>query len=338
MAAQALAPGAALQLRRWGLLPRLAAFHGGEASAGITPQPGLGGDALLAPRRSLLNRVLADAAQEAGAELRQGIRLVDLLRSADGRVSGAALLDVKGKRSGIAVGLVVGADGMGSTVARLTGAPLLRQGLHASAVIHGHWTGLHEDSQGWYWREGAAAGMIPTGGSRHCVLVALPPARLCAGGGQDIAALYHRVLAECAPALAMAVAGARPEGSLVPFSGRRGYLRQACGPGWALVGAANSFVDPLAAHGPSAALRDAELLARAAAQGTAEAFASHARASEALSLPLLTAGDAIASFAWTLEELRRHHRALERAVQAEAEHLAALDSATIPRQQRERAA
>ena len=52
----------------------------------------------------------------------------------------------------------------------------------------------------------------------------------------------------------------------------KGFLRQAYGPGWALVGDAGYFKDPLTAHGITDALRDAELLANAAAAGTEAAL------------------------------------------------------------------
>jgi flavin-dependent dehydrogenase len=47
------------------------------------------------------------------------------------------------------------------------------------------------------------------------------------------------------------MAGARPDERLHLFAGRKGYLRQAFGPGWALVGDAGYFKDPLTAHGIS---------------------------------------------------------------------------------------
>lgn len=78
------------------------------------------------------------------------------------------------------------------------------------------------------------------------------------------------MLAEVSPALA----GARPEGRLWAFAGRRGFLRRPHGPGWALVGDAAYFKDPLTAHGITDAFRDAELLAAAAAEGTEAAFAA----------------------------------------------------------------
>ncbi len=67
-----------LQLSRWGLLDRVVAagtppisrtvFHyadGEQVQVSIRPSPGV--DALYAPRRTVLDRILVDAAEEAGA-------------------------------------------------------------------------------------------------------------------------------------------------------------------------------------------------------------------------------------------------------------------------------
>ncbi|TDH59111.1 NAD(P)/FAD-dependent oxidoreductase [Dankookia rubra] len=337
MSTHALMRGGVLQLHRWGLLPRIAkttpavrhtVFHYGEDSIELALRAGPGGDALYAPRRTILDRVLADAAGEAGAEVRHGYHLVELLRGPHGRVTGAVILGEDGQRTEVAAGLVVGADGMSSAVARLTGAPQLHQGLHASAVIYSHWCGLHAEGYNWYWREGVSAGVIPTNDGRHCVFAALPPVRLRASAGQALADLYQQVLAECSPALAEAVTDAEPAGRRIVFGGRRGYLRQAYGPGWALVGDAGYFKDPLTAHGMTDALRDAELLARAVSEDTVAALAAYAETRDAMSLPLLAASDAIASFAWSLEDLKQHHQALNRAMKAEVEHLAGLEAST----------
>jgi 2-polyprenyl-6-methoxyphenol hydroxylase-like FAD-dependent oxidoreductase len=95
------------------------------------------------------------------------------------------------------------------------------------------------------------------------------------------------------------IVGASPAGLAMShcLGGRRGYLRQAWGAGWALAGDAGYFKDPLTAHGLTDALRDAELLARAAACGSEAAFAGYVAMREVLSLPLLAATNAIASFA-----------------------------------------
>ncbi|MFO1026115.1 MAG: hypothetical protein U1E70_13070 [Acetobacteraceae bacterium] len=84
------------------------------------------------------------------------------------------------------------------------------------------------------------------------------------------------------------------------FGGRKGFLRQASGPGWALVGDAGYFRDPITAHGITDALRDAELLARAVVTGRPEEYAT---VRNELSLPLFDVTDAIAAFDWSVEEV-----------------------------------
>ena len=101
-------------------------------------------------------------------------------------------------------------------------------------------------------------------------------------------------------------------------------LREAWGPGWALVGDAGYFKDPLTAHGMTDALRDAELLAVAAVRGSAVAFAAYAAQREALSRALFEITDAIASFTWNLDTVRQRHLELNTAMKHEVEHIAGL--------------
>ena len=107
----------------------------------------------------------------------------------------------------------------------------------------------------------------------------------------------------------------------VLFAGRKGFLRQAYGPGWALVGDAGYFKDPLTAHGITDALRDAELLANAAAAGTKADFADYAATRDDLSMPLFEVSDAIAALDWDLDQIRALHQTLNHAMKREVEHL-----------------
>jgi len=175
----------------------------------------------------------------------------------------------------IATDLVVGADGMGSSVARLAGAQIVREGRHATAVVFGNFRGINLKGSHWWFRPGVSAGAIPTNQGRHCIFAAMPPARL--RGGADRMAAFREVLREADPALATSIAGPEPDEPLCVFAGRKGFLREAFGPGWALVGDAGYFKDPLTAHGITDALRDAELLANAATAGSTAAFEEYAR-------------------------------------------------------------
>ena len=94
------------------------------------------------------------------------------------------------------------------------------------------------------------------------------------------------------------------------FAGHTGYLRPAWGAGWALVGDAGYFKDPITAHGISDALRDAELLARAIEGGADADFAAYQTIRDELSLPLFEYADEIASFAWDFARLQMLHRKL----------------------------
>jgi flavin-dependent dehydrogenase len=94
------------------------------------------------------------------------------------------------------------------------------------------------------------------------------------------------------------------------FSGETGFFRQSFGPGWALVGDAGYFKDPLTAHGITDALIDAELLAQAAAAGTDAAFAGYQSARDRLAIGHFEVTDAVASFEWDLPMVQQLHRAL----------------------------
>jgi flavin-dependent dehydrogenase len=109
------------------------------------------------------------------------------------------------------------------------------------------------------------------------------------------------------------------------FAGQHGYIRQGSGPGWALVGDAGYFKDPLTAHGITDALRDAELLARAAIHGTTDAFTQYDIVRVNLSSRLFEITDEIASFAWTDAEVQTLHRALSAEMAREVRTLVELE-------------
>ena len=90
------------------------------------------------------------------------------------------------------------------------------------------------------------------------------------------------------------------------FPGLTGYLRDAAGPGWALVGDAGYFKDPITAHGITDALRDAEILARVVVSGGPNAVRRYQAERDELSLRLFRVTGRIASFAWTTDEIGGH--------------------------------
>ena len=327
--------GAVLQLRRWGLLRaleaagtppiRLATFHYAEEEIAIAIKPRDGVDALYAPRRTVLDPLLVDAATASGAQVVHGVAAVDLVRDAHGRVAGALLAGADGAPVRVEASIVIAADGLRSRIAGLAGAPVERAARSATAVVYGHFAGLPLDGYHWYYRPGVSAGAIPTNAGRTCLFVALPPARFLEELAGGIEPMYRRVLAEAAPEMARAAARARLDAKLRPFPGTPGFLRRAWGPGWALVGDAGYFKDPLTAHGITDALRDAELLARAVVAGTDGALAAYQEARDEMSLGLFEATERVASFEWDLDQAKRDHQLLARHMAGEAERLLALD-------------
>ena len=131
--------GGVLQLSRWGLLDEVAAAgtppirqtlfeYADGGSDRVTIRASAGVDALYAPRRLVLDRILVDAAVAAGADVAHQTTMTALLRDDDGRVRGVRARDRRGRTSELRGAITVGADGIRSTVAAQAGAPFLRRG------------------------------------------------------------------------------------------------------------------------------------------------------------------------------------------------------------------
>ena len=127
--------------------------------------------------------------------------------------------------------------------------------------------------------------------------------------------------------------GARAEQRIIAFRGVHGYMRASSGPGWALVGDAGYFKDPLTAHGITDALRDAECLARAILQGSDQALAAYAADRDAASTDLFAVTGEIAGLDWSLEAVKEKHKRLNRAMREEQAWLATQRNRTarVPR-------
>jgi flavin-dependent dehydrogenase len=334
----ALMRAGVLQLGRWGLLDRLLAagtplvtattFHYGTEAIRVDIPPKYGVDGLCAPRRTILDRILVDAARDAGAETRHGVSLSDLRFDRSGRATGVYLKDAAGGERFVHCGTVVGADGRRSVVARRVGARSYVEGTGASGSVYGYYEGLPADGFHWYFHNGVAAGTIPTNGDRHCVFVSVPQEAFAATFRGGLEGGFRKAATANSPRLYDDISRARLVGRLRGFSGGAGYLRQAHGAGWALVGDAGYFKDPLTAHGISDALRDAELLARALLRDCPRALERYQEERDTLSRPLFDATDAIATFKWDLDEVRQHHVRLSNAMQRECAHVAGLSTAS----------
>jgi len=328
LSTHALMRPAIVQLKRLGVLDALHAsgaapirsttFYYGERQLELAVKPGHGTDALYAPRRFVLDALLIDAARAAGAEVRHGTALLDLLLDEQGRVRGAVVGGAEGTQT-VASDLVIGADGRKSSVAQRVGAPIVRRARHASAFVYGYYA-LPLEGYHWFYRPGSAAGSVATHDGQCCVFAALP-ARADGRLPEPLARDFEAALAATSALLGEHVMRARRQGPLRTFAGRPGYLRKAAGQGWALVGDASFFKEPLTSHGITAALRDAEFLARAVIAGGEEALAHYEAQRDALSIEQLEIGDAFASFSWSLDDAQALHLRLAETVRAELKAL-----------------
>ncbi len=335
LSTHALMRGGVLQLSRWGLLDQIiaagtppvtrTAFRYGGESAVITIKPSHGVDALYAPRRTLLDPLLVQAAVDAGVEVHHSTSVTDLTRRHD-RVAGVHATISDGRSVELAAPLVIGADGIRSIVAKHVDAPYSRVGQHATATTYGYWSDFAIDGYEWNFRPNACSGVIPTNDGKACVFASASPKRIAKGG----VAVLSDIIAEGAPQLAERLRRASPPAGTRTWPGQPGYIRRGHGPGWVLVGDAGYFKDPLSAHGLTDALRDAELLARAVAGGLGDesslddALEHYQTTRDRLSIPLFDVVDRIASQQWDDTEIARYLLELSSAMTDEIETLAAL--------------
>ncbi|MBX6768410.1 MAG: NAD(P)/FAD-dependent oxidoreductase [Actinomadura rubrobrunea] len=265
-------PSGLVRLRRWGLLDRLVATGcppvteavwtiGDQVVRGFAPPlDGIG--VAYAPRRSVLDTLLVDAAREAGAEVRTGFTVRELVVEG-GRVTGVRGRSGGGREETLRASVVVGADGRHSLVARQAGAPEYQMRPALSVVYYTYWRGLdpaHRHRNSVYLRGDAQIGVIPTNDDAILIQAARPHA-LFPAYRADIEGMYHRSIQVAAPELAKELAdrGERVE----RFAGTgalENFYRRPYGPGWALVGDAGFHKDPLTGQGISDAWRDAEFL------------------------------------------------------------------------------
>jgi 2-polyprenyl-6-methoxyphenol hydroxylase-like FAD-dependent oxidoreductase len=259
----------AAALKRWGLLDRLAATgcppithdywdYGAFSLSGPVPAAD-GVNTAFAPRRIVLDPLLAAAAVEAGAELREGFSAQELLWD-NGRVTG-----IQGRYNGATVSekarIVVGADGMFSMVAKAVKPSETKTSAPLEGSWYAYWSGV--PMRGWHlWlRQDRVIFSYNTNHNLTLIGVAfaakdLPVVRA------DIEKHHAAVIQEHAPELAERMRSNRREshfvGGAIPY-----HLRRPWGSGWALVGDAGYQKDPCTASGITDAFLSAEWLAEA---------------------------------------------------------------------------
>ena len=336
-------PGIAA-LERWGLLDRLIAtgcppverysFDFGPVTIAGSPQPVDGVGRAYCPRRTVLDELLVEAAVEAGAELREGFT-VDEVLAADETVTGV-LGHVKGVLGETAhARLVIGADGRHSVVARTVQAEQYNERPSQLAMYYAYWSGLPaegfetvirtEDRRGW-----AAA-------KTHDDLTVMPfgwPIDEFREHRADVEQAFFETVA-LAPEFEARVRAAKRESKFVGSAQLPGYFRKPFGHGWALVGDAGYHKNPITAMGINDAFRDAELLADAVddafsrRRGWCEAMADYQRARDADVMPIYEFTDEFAQLRPPPPELQQLIGAM-RGNQTAMDGFVSVQAATLP--------
>jgi 2-polyprenyl-6-methoxyphenol hydroxylase-like FAD-dependent oxidoreductase len=264
-------PHGAEVMGRWGLVDRLAgtgcprvvldmifdvgpfALRGGV----VDTNGGRGG---FCPRRTVLDKLLVDAAVESGAELRERFTVDELAWDGD------AVVGIKGHtRGGAAVDerarIVVGADGVHSRVARAVRAPEYDVRPPIAAYFYSYYSGFAATDLEQYIRDGYGSACFPTHEGLTLIVTAWPSRRF-EEIRSDVEG-YVRAAHESMPSVVDRLRSARREEKWVGTAGVANYFRRPYGPGWALVGDAGYDKDPITAQGISDAFIDADCLADA---------------------------------------------------------------------------
>jgi 2-polyprenyl-6-methoxyphenol hydroxylase-like FAD-dependent oxidoreductase len=257
------APGVAA-LKRWGVLDDVVAtgcpavdaysFDFGMFTIAGTARASDGNSIAYAPRRTVLDKILVDAAAAAGAEVREGFTVQDVIVE-DGAAVGIRGHDASGTSVVERARIVIGADGRNSHIAKAVDPEQYNEKPNLQWSYYTYWSGLPVETFETYIHPDRGWAMLPTNDDLTLVVVGWPYAESNAYKA-DVEANYLKTL-ELTPSVAERVRGAKREerfyGGSVP-----NFFRKPYGPGWGLVGDAGYNKDPITAQGISDAFRDAE--------------------------------------------------------------------------------
>jgi len=256
-------------LKRWGLIDRLIrtgcplihtySFDFGPVT--VTGSPGTTDDPVAyCPRRIVLDKILLDAAAEAGAHIREGFHVDNVITERDA-VVGITGVAGDGARRTAGGRIIVGADGRNSLVARSVMAATYNARPAKLAAFYSYWSGLPMNGRfETYIRERRGFAAAETHDGLTMVVGGWPVAEL-EQNRKDLEGSYLGTL-DMAPAFAHRLSSARREtqlfGAVLP-----NFFRKSYGPGWVLVGDAAYHKDAITAQGIADAFREAERFAQA---------------------------------------------------------------------------
>jgi flavin-dependent dehydrogenase len=254
-------------LEQWGLLDTLRATGCQPITHQVYEAPGVrvegfslpinGLRTTYAPRRYVLDPILADGAVASGVELRQGCAVNDL-EYEDDRVVGVKYTTPGGTQTTERARLVVGADGMRSLVARKTGAPNVIEHARLTCVYYSYWAGVPSNFE-LYERPGRWIGVVPTNDDLTLLMTYFPQADF-GDIRKDVEPAYLEAFRTTAPELYERMQSGERVEQLYGTGHQENYFRKAYGPGWVLVGDAVNHKDSITARGITEAFVQAQTL------------------------------------------------------------------------------
>lgn len=263
-------PGIGL-LDSWGILGEVVRSGAKKLDKVIYGVPGVniqgnaprirGIDGTYAPRRLILDQIITAAAVRSGAEFRDGTKVVALIDDGDGRVRGVRLRGSGGREYEERASLVIGADGMRSTVAALARAEIQREDPRMTCVYYSLWRDLPGCFE-FYEKPGNWVAVIPTHDSLT-VVSAYFEQRVFPQVRKDPAGWLDRAVRRTSPDVHERLRAAQRVERITGTGDQRNFFRQAHGPGWVLVGDAGCHKDTITARGITDAFLQADLLSSA---------------------------------------------------------------------------
>ena len=219
----------------------------------------------IAVRRSVLDGILVQRAQSAGARLIEHARVTDVLRDQSGKACGVSVLDQEGISHELPAALVVGADGLRSVVGRRLGLTRVsRYPRRVAFVAHFRNVPDVSDVGEMHVERDGYVGIADVGHGLTNVALVIP-ARAARDSALSANDMFDGWLASH-PHLASRFALAErtePVRATGPFASS---TSRAWAPGAALVGDAAEFFDPFTGEGVYSALRGGEILGPFAAE------------------------------------------------------------------------
>ncbi|MET9608866.1 NAD(P)/FAD-dependent oxidoreductase [Streptomyces sp. NPDC006512] len=259
-------PGVAL-LNKWGLLDKLReagcrpinheSYQGPEVRLDGFSLPVDGQRTTYAPRRFVLDPILAAGAVAAGVEFREGCAVNDLVFE-DDRVVGVRYTTPDGAEATDRARLVVGADGMRSLVARKAGAPKVIEHARMTCVYYSYWAGVPSSFE-LYERPGRWVAALPTNDDLTLIMTYFPQDEYNEVRKAAEAAYLEAVRTTAPDLFERMSAGTRVE-QMYGTGHQENYFRKAYGPGWVLVGDAVHHKDSITARGITDAFVQAQAL------------------------------------------------------------------------------